>query len=320
MQAVKAYVATTRWSGWSVELASADASFRRYFRLRHGKRTVMLMDSSLEKESLKPFLDVTDRLLHAGVKAPKILDANLKEGFLIVEDFGNTHYLNVLDRSNFKALYTKAIEEIVLMQRADAKGLPPYDKAFLHQEMELMREWFLQKYLHVHLSHHEEQTVNKTFEIISNEVLAQPQGLLVHRDYHSRNIMIPQQGEIGVIDYQDAMNGPLTYDLVSLLKDCYITYNTRDIETLALTFRDINNLHVDDAAFIAWFDFTGMQRHIKVLGIFCRLHLRDGKSGYLNDLPLTLHYLIQAAQRYEKTRDFAILLQKITLPNITKES
>ena len=320
MQAVKAYVATTRWSGWTVELASADASFRRYFRLRHGKRTVMLMDSSLEKESLKPFLDVTDRLLHAGVKAPKILDANLKEGFLILEDFGNTHYLNVLDRSNFKALYTKAIEEIVLMQRADAKGLPPYDKAFLHREMELMCEWFLQKYLHVNLSHDEKQTVKETFEIISNEVLAQPQGLLVHRDYHSRNIMIPQQGEIGVIDYQDAMNGPLTYDLVSLLKDCYIAYDTHNIEALALKFRDMKHLPVDDTTFLRWFDFTGMQRHIKVLGIFCRLHLRDAKSGYLNDLPLTLHYLIQAAQRYEKTRDFAILLQKIILPNITKES
>ncbi len=316
MQAIKAYVSETKWSNWTLKLASADASFRQYFRLHQGDESVILMDSSLEKESLKPFIDVTNRLLHVNVKAPKILDMNLEEGFLIIEDFGNVHYLNVLDHKNYEPLYIKAIEEIVTMQEADAQGLPNYDKAFLHFEMGLMQEWFLQKYLHVNLSRDEKQMIERTLDSISNEVLAQPQGLFVHRDYHSRNIMIPKEGSVGIIDYQDAMSGAVTYDLVSLLKDCYVEYEPKEVECLALKFRDMKNLHVDDATFIKWFDFMGLQRHIKVLGIFCRLYLRDGKSGYLNDLPLTLKYVIQSAQKYEQTEDLAKLLGKIKLPKL----
>ncbi len=316
MQAIKAYVNETKWRDWTLKLASADASFRQYFRLYKGDESVILMDSSLEKESLRPFVDVTNRLLHVSVKAPKILDMNLDEGFLIIEDFGNIHYLNVLNHKNYEVLYTKAIKEIVTMQKADAKDLPNYDKAFLNFEMDLMQEWFLQKYLHVNLSSEEKQMIERTLDSISNEVLAQPQGLFVHRDYHSRNIMILKDGSVGVIDYQDAMSGAVTYDLVSLLKDCYVEYDEQEIQKLALKFRDMKNLHVDDATFIKWFDFMGLQRHIKVLGIFCRLYLRDGKSGYLNDLPLTLKYVIQSAHKYEQTEKLAKVLGKIELPEL----
>ena len=320
MQAIKAYVNTTPWRHWTLQLASADASFRRYFRLHHGDESVIVMDSSLEKASLKPFIDITNRLLHVNVKAPKILDMNLKEGFLILEDFGNTHYLNVLNVDNYHQLYHEAIEEIIAMQHADVSDLPLYDKEFLLSEMELIRTWFLEDYLHVNFTAAEWQMLEQTLHDIADEVLSQPQGLFVHRDFHSRNIMLPPQGGIGVIDHQDAMSGALTYDLVSLLKDCYIAFDPHEIQALALFFRDKKGLDVDDATFLRWFDFMGMQRHIKVLGIFCRLYLRDGKAGYLNDLPLTLHYLLQSAQQYEKTHNFATLLQKITLPNITKES
>ncbi len=320
MQAVKAYINQTPWSRWTLTSASADASFRRYFRLHHGDESVIVMDASLEKASLAPFIDITDRLLRANVNAPKILDRNLKEGFLILEDFGNTHYLNILNTHNYHQRYCDAMQEIVRMQHADTSDLPLYDRDFLLSEMQLMRRWFLEEYLHITITATEWQILEQTLCDIADEVLSQPQGFFVHRDFHSRNIMLPPQGGIGIIDYQDAMSGALTYDLVSLLKDCYIAFDPKAIETLALSFRDMKALDVDDATFLRWFDFMGMQRHIKVLGIFCRLYLRDGKAGYLNDLPLTLNYLLQSAQRYEKTHNFATLLQKVTLPNITKES
>ena len=313
MQQIEAYVKKTQWSDYTIELASADASFRRYFRLKKVDKTFVLMDSSLEKESLEPFMDVTSRLLEAGVKAPKILDKNLDDGFLIIEDFGNTHYLNILNESNFKELYIRAIDEIVLMQKADTKNLPLYDREFLHFEMDLMKEWFLKKYLHVDLNSKEDAMIEQTLKSISDEVLSQPQGLFVHRDYHSRNIMITDEGSVGVIDYQDAMSGALTYDLVSLLKDCYIEFDTEDIERLALSFRDKKGLHVSDEEFIKWFDFMGLQRHIKVLGIFCRLYLRDGKDGYLNDLPMTLGYVLKTAPKYEETKELALYLKRISL-------
>jgi hypothetical protein len=314
MQQIKAYIKTTPWHEWNIELASADASFRRYFRLHLHDETVVLMDSSLEKSSLIPFIDVTERLLKVGVKAPKILHTALEEGYLILEDFGNVHYLNVLCEENFKELYTYAMEEIIAMQRVDTAGLSLYDKAFLHFEMDLMQEWFLEKYLHVDLSDDDKTIIATTLDVISKEVLSQPQGFFVHRDYHSRNIMIPSHSSVGVIDYQDAMSGALTYDLVSLLKDCYISFDISAVEALVLQFRDMKGLDVDDATFVKWFDFMGLQRHIKVLGIFCRLYLRDAKAGYLNDLPLTLHYVLQTAQKYESTQKFATLLQQIELP------
>jgi aminoglycoside/choline kinase family phosphotransferase len=316
MQALKRYIATTPWKEWELTLASADASFRRYFRLSKGEETLIVMDSSQEKASLKPFIDVTDRLLNVGVNAPKILHVNLNDGFLILQDFGNIHYLNRLNRSNYEALYTAAMQEIITMQDADTTDLPLYDATFLHTEMALMQEWYLEKYLHVDLTTAQKQMIKETLNAISNEVLSQPQEVFVHRDYHSRNIMIQEDGTIGIIDYQDAMSGAITYDLVSLLKDCYIAYDPKEIERLALIFRDMKQLHVDDATFIRWFDFMGLQRHIKVLGIFCRLYLRDGKDGYLNDLILTRNYVIETAHKYKLTQNLATLLSTIDLPNI----
>lgn len=310
MNKIKEWLSTTKYKSHTLEVASADASFRKYYRLKKDGKTVLLMDSSLEKESLAPFLDVTSRLLHVDVNAPQILEQNLEDGFLIIKDFGNTHYLNVLNDNNFKTLYSKAIDSIIDMQKADTKGLPLYDKKFLHVEMDLMKEWYLQKKLNFTLSDFEEELIASTLDAISDVVLEQPQDVFVHRDFHSRNIMITPQNEIGVIDYQDAMNGAVTYDLVSLLKDCYIKYERKDVEKLALEFRDKSNIYVEDKTFIKWFDFMGMQRHIKVLGIFSRLHLRDGKDGYLKDIPLTLKYTIDAASRYDETKDFAEFLKQ----------
>ena len=311
MDKIKEWLDTTAYKDYKLSIASADASFRKYYRLQSAETTFLLMDASLEKDSLAPFLDVTERLLKVGVNAPKILEQNLKDGFLIIEDFGNTHYLNILNANNFKELYSKAIDVIITMQNADAKGLPLYDKAFLHFEMDLMREWYLEKNLKVTLNEAQKNIIEKALDAISDIVLSQPQDVFVHRDYHSRNIMLTRDDKIGVIDYQDAMCGAVTYDLVSLLKDCYIAYEKEEIEKLALEFRDKKGLDASDDEFLKWFDFMGMQRHIKVLGIFSRLFLRDGKDGYLKDIPLTLKYTIDAASRYEETKELGKLLKEL---------
>ncbi|EDZ63647.1 aminoglycoside phosphotransferase [Sulfurimonas gotlandica GD1] len=311
MDKIKAWLKTTPYKEYEISIASADASFRKYYRLTDADKTFLLMDSSLEKDSLAPFIDVTSRLLKVGVNAPEILEKNLKDGFLIIKDFGNTHYLNVLDANNFNVLYSKAIDTIITMQNADTKDLPLYDKAFLHFEMDLMKDWYLDKNLNVTLSEAQKSIIESSLDAISDVVLSQPQDVFVHRDYHSRNIMITPENEIGVIDYQDAMSGAITYDLVSLLKDCYIAYEREEVEKLVLEFRDKKGLDTSDAEFLKWFDFMGMQRHIKVLGIFSRLYLRDGKDGYLKDIPLTLKYTIDAASRYEETKELSYLLKEV---------
>ncbi|WP_416768401.1 aminoglycoside phosphotransferase family protein [Sulfurimonas sp. ST-25] len=314
MHKVKAWLAKTPYRDWEVEVASADASFRRYFRLRRGREKLIVMDASLEKESLAPFLDVTGRLLGVDVKAPQVYLEDRAEGFLVLEDFGSRSLLNVLNEANFDSYYSSAIDEIVKMQAADAEGLPLYDKPFLHFEMDLMKTWFLEKYLGMTLSEEEERMLAEVLDTISETVLSQPQGVFVHRDFHSRNIMVTPSDETGVIDYQDAMKGAVTYDLVSLLKDLYIRFEPEEMAALALRFRDRAGIVADDATFLKWFDFMGLQRHIKVLGIFARLWLRDGKPGYLGDLPLTLRYTIEAANRYEETKPLAALLERVTLP------
>ena len=312
MDKIKHYLQTTPYKDFELSIASADASFRKYYRLTQGDKTFLLMDSSLEKESLAPFLDITKRLARAGVNVPKIYEQDLEKGYLIIEDFGNTHLLSQLTQENFKELYKKAIDEIVKMQKADTNGLPLYDKAFLHFEMDLMREWYLEKKLNRTLSKMQKETIEEALHSISAIVLSQPQNIFVHRDYHSRNIMLTKESELGIIDYQDAMSGAITYDLVSLLKDCYIEFEPQEIEKLALYFRDKVSPQTSDAEFIKWFDFMGMQRHIKVLGIFSRLHLRDGKDGYLKDIPLTLKYTLQTAKKYKETQALAELLEDLT--------
>jgi N-acetylmuramate 1-kinase len=311
MQQLKVYLQTTPYKDYDLEIASADASFRSYYRLKDKGQTYILMDASLEKESLDPFVNITEKLLKTDVKAPQIYYKDLENGYLILEDFGNTNLLDILNENNFEALYKQAINEILKMQNADTSNLPLYDKAFLHFEMDLMQEWYLQKKLSLKLSNSQEKMLADTLDQISNIVLSQPQNVFVHRDFHSRNIMVQKSGELGVIDYQDAMNGAITYDLVSLLKDCYISFDRKKIETLVLYFHDQLTLDVDDATFIKWFDFMGLQRHIKVLGIFSRLHLRDGKDGYLKDIPLTLSYVIDTASRYEETKALSEFLESV---------
>ena len=314
MQEIKRWLEATPFRSFSMEVASEDASFRRYFRLKKGDEHYIVMDASLEKRSLAPFVDVTERLLAVGVHAPRILAANIEAGFLVLEDLGSVQLLDILQEKNYLNFYSLALEEILKMQQAEAAGLPLYDKAFLTFEMELMQTWFLEQYVALDLSDEDRELVRASLSTISDAVLEQPQGYFVHRDFHSRNIMVREDGVLGVIDYQDAMRGSITYDLVSLLRDLYIELPTPLVEQLVLAFRDIVAADVDDATFIRWFDFMGLQRHIKVLGIFARLYLRDGKDGYLKDLPLTLKYTLEVSAKYSETQTLHELLLKVELP------
>ena len=311
MDKIQTWLATTPYKDFELSIASADASFRKYYRLKQGEQSYLFMDASLELKSLEPFLNVTKKLHAVGVKAPKILEQNLEAGYLILEDFGSTHYLDILNWDNFEELYKKAIDVIVQMQEADVSSLPVYDKEFLSFEMNLMQEWYMGKLLPVILSKEQKDVIEKTIDDVSNEVLKQPQGLFVHRDFHSRNIMLREDGEVGVIDYQDAMSGALMYDIASLLEDSYIEFEREDMQKLVLYFRDKKGLEIDDATAIRWFDFVSMQRHMKVLGIFARLYKRDGKKGYLKDIPLTLKYLFDTAKLYDETKPLNRLFKEI---------
>lgn len=307
MEKIEAWLEDIYCEG-KLEPASSDASFRKYYRLNDGIQSSVIMDASLQKESIEPFVDIAFRLRDAKVTVPKILVQNREEGFLMLEDMGSRHLLETIDERNFVHFYDKAIDTIVKMQGAVTEALPAYDEGFLRAEMDLMQEWYLEKYLGKSLSEEEQQTLDEILNNITQGVLAQPQGYFVHRDFHSRNIMLNPHDEIVVIDFQDARVGAVTYDLVSLLRDCYVSFDPQKIEALALSFRDKRGLDVDNATFIRWFDFMGLQRHIKVLGIFSRLYLRDGKEGYLKDIPLTLKYVLDVAGKYEETKGLVDIL------------
>lgn len=309
MNQIKSWLDYIGWSDAKIEVASSDASFRSYYRVFKDETSYVLMDSSKQIDSLKPFLDIQTRLLSVGVRVPQVLRKNLELGLLILEDFGSTHLLDVLNDDNKKEYYRQAIDEIVLMQKADVSELPFYDKEFLIFEMNLCNEWYLGKHLDIHLDTQKLSILTNIIETIADEVLLQPGGVFVHRDFHSRNIMIDKNGKLGVIDFQDARCGSITYDLVSLLKDCYIETDEVARDELVLYFRDKKGLDVDDKTMIKWFDMMGLQRHIKVLGIFARLYYRDGKDGYLKDIPLTLRYVIETAKKYSETKELLDILK-----------
>ncbi|SFV64141.1 COG3178: Predicted phosphotransferase related to Ser/Thr protein kinases [hydrothermal vent metagenome] len=294
-----------------IEVVSADASFRSYYRIYKGKMTKIVMDSSLQKDSLVPFVEITNRL--QSVNRPKIYTTDLKRGFLLMEDLGNIDLFSVLREDNFKYFYEKIIDEIVKMQTIKIDGLPMYDRDFLHFEMSLMKEWYLDKYLKAEIDPKREKIIKESMDAILEVVLSQPCNLFVHRDLHSRNIMVGENDKLFIIDYQDARVGAVTYDLVSILRDCYISFDSSSIEELALRFRDRAGLVVDNKTFLKWFDFTGLQRHIKVLGIFARLSIRDGKDRYLDDLPQVLEYIYSVGAKYDETMDLVKVIKDVNL-------
>lgn len=304
------------FAGSRIEPASSDASFRRYFRVTRGADSYIVMDAPPDKESLLPFIGVAHRLLGMGVNAPLILARNLQQGLLLLSDLGQRQYLDELklDR-NVGSLYADAMQALVKMQSAGAaaaRGLPQYGRTLLLAEMQLMPEWFFGAHLKIEIDAGERGMLERLFEFLIQAALSQPSAF-VHRDYHSRNLLLTTGNNPGVLDFQDAVLGPVTYDLVSLLKDCYIAWAPARVRAWVLEFRE-RLLKAglpageDEGQFMRWFDLIGLQRHIKVLGIFSRLYYRDGKSQYLNDLPRVLQYTRAAAGAYAETAEFAAFL------------
>lgn len=307
MHTIEKWIDSLGYKEYKLEAMIADASFRKYYRLRVGEESFVVMDSSVDKDSMYPFIDISVRLLKAKVEVPRIISQNLKEGFLLLSDLGSKHLADMLSPMSVELLYMKGISEIVKMQEIDTTGMDVYDKAFLMFEMNLMEEWYLRGHKNLTLSEKGLKGLSNILGFIADEVLAQPQNIFVHRDFHSRNIML-ESGKLALIDYQDAMAGALTYDLVSLLKDVYVEFDAQKMEELALEFKALKGLEVSDETFLRWFDFMALQRHLKILGIFARLDIRDGKNGYLKNIPLTLKYVLEVCAKYDELRPLGKLL------------
>ena len=298
---------------YSIEAASADASFRRYFRITSNSDTWVAMDAPPDKEDCQPFVHIATMIETAEVQAPHIFHWNKELGFMLLSDLGSEPYLNTLSENTAEQLYNDAIDALIKMQGI-RNGLAAYDKALLNTEMNLFEEWYLNKHFQIQLSQQQQNELKSIFDLLTENALNQPQ-VFVHRDYHSRNLMITRKDNPGVIDFQDAVIGGITYDLVSLLKDCYIAWPRQKIIKWLNHFRINNPLtnNINENTFIHWFDLMGLQRHLKVLGIFCRLNYRDNKSNYLNDLPLTLAYVIDVCQRYEELTPLINLLSSLKI-------
>jgi len=284
---------------YTLSPASEDASFRSYYRVKQGTDSWILMDAPPEKESCEPFIVVANKLRGAKLSAPEIIEQDSAQGFLLLSDFGGTDYLSILDTKSEGSLYADALAALLKMQTTiDCGDLPDYDENLLTQEMDLFRDCFLRDLLGIELDELQKTQWASIKNTLVHNALEQPK-VFVHRDYHSRNLMKIDKGNPGILDFQDAVKGPITYDLVSLLRDCYIAWPPARVDQLVLDFYEfakVNGLvDVKLAQFLHWFNLMGIQRHLKAIGIFARLKLRDGKDGYLKDIPRTLDYIEQAS-------------------------
>ncbi len=316
-------------ASWQLDLltltpASADASFRRYFRIESKNPdfpTLIVMDAPPQHEPLDAFIKVDLLLDKAGLNVPKILEKNVVEGFLLLNDLGNTTYLAELNEATADLLYRDATHALVQMQLASKPDvLPNYDEALLQRELDLFPEWYLKKHLKSELTDLQNNQIKQAFDLIIQNNLAQAK-VYVHRDYHSRNLMVTEENNPGVIDFQDAVYGPITYDAASLWRDAYIAWPEERVIDWVIKFWEEGRksdlpMPNDFGQFYRDFEWMGLQRHLKVLGIFARLFHRDGKDGYLKDIPLVLEYAIATANRYIELKPLARILESTRL---TKE-
>jgi aminoglycoside/choline kinase family phosphotransferase len=319
---------------FTITVASADASFRRYFRVHRGGKTWIAMDAPPDKEDMKPYIRVAAMLADVGVNAPRILHSSLEQGFLLNGDLGSRTYLGEFLGEGARPeavdkLYHDALDALVVIQSrsaANAAQLPPYDAALLQREMALFPEWFCSRHLGLSLDAQASADLQRVFDALTEEALKQPR-VFVHRDYHSRNLMLTDGGKHGpnpgILDFQDAVNGPVTYDLVSVLRDCYIEWPLARIHGWVARFRERAQaagvgVGKDEKEFLRWFDWMGVQRHLKVLGIFSRLWYRDGKSGYLKDIPRTLEYVRAVVRNYPELATLSRLIETKIVAELPK--
>ena len=307
----------------SIAPASADASFRRYFRVTlaapwapaKGDATLIAMDAPPANEDCRPYVQVAGLLRDAGVHVPRIFAADVAQGYLLMSDLGTRTYASVLDAGNAGGLYDDALDALVLMQKIRCENaLPPYDDALLRRELALFPDWYVERHLRRTLTMAERETLVRVFDALVANNLAQP-SVFVHRDYHARNLMLATPNP-GVLDFQDAVFGPVTYDLVSLLRDAYIDWSEEQQIDWAARYweraRDAGlPVRADFGEFWRDFEWMGAQRQLKVLGIFARLKHRDGKSAYVNDMPRVMRYLRKAVARYRELARLIPLLDAL---------
>ncbi|MCG8378561.1 MAG: phosphotransferase, partial [Proteobacteria bacterium] len=318
---------------WLVELfktsdfeiipASEDASFRSYYRVLIKGTSYIVMDAPPEHENSALFVEISNKLGKSGVNVPVIFNKDIKQGFLLITDFGNDLYLDKLNQSTVETFYNDAIRSLVRIQvDADVTGLGLYDEILLREEINLFFDWLLQRHLKINLDEKELNDLNNITDLLVKNAMEQPR-VFVHRDYHSRNLMLCDKDNPGIIDYQDAVLGPISYDLVSLLKDCYIKWKPGQIDRWVNQYLD--ELHtvnpaikINNKQFQKWFDLMGVQRHLKASGIFARLCHRDGKCGFLNDIPRTLSYIVDLKHDYPELDTLILVIEKCVLPQLEK--
>ncbi len=311
-------------SAYRIEPASSDASFRRYYRVGHGNASYIVMDAPPDKEDCRPFVQIAQALAGIGLNVPRVLQADLEQGLLLLTDLGPRTYFEAVDEHSHERYYDDALSALLLLQTrgtGDDITLPDYDHALLMAEMGLFRDWLLATHLGVTVDEGLDRALSETFEYLAAAALAQPR-VWVHRDYHSRNLIARETDNPGVLDFQDAVMGPVTYDLVSLLRDCYIQWPAARVEGwLAAYHRRLGEAgvipaRVDLAQFRLWFDLMGVQRHLKAAGIFARLNHRDGKPGYLKDLPRTLGYVADVCRRHPPLAALDRIMGRHVLPRM----
>ncbi len=308
--------------GLDISVASSDASFRRYFRVCADATSYIVMDAPPEKEDVRAYLHTARRFLDIGLNVPEIVSTDVQHGFLLLSDLGSITYLESLAPDTVERLYGDALGALIVLQTGtftDPEGFPPYDDAALTQEMELFRQWYVAYHLQRTLSTDEHRIVDHAFSMLCENAKAQAQ-VWVHRDYHSRNLMVTPSNNPGILDFQDAVVGPITYDLVSLLRDCYVRWPQERVNDWALGYYHLalqSGLPVgdDERRFLRDFDWMGVQRHLKVLGIFSRLYYRDGKSSFLGDLPTVHRYLVDVCAAYPELGSLRSLLLRCAPPD-----
>ncbi len=298
IQCIKSWLDSLGYRDYILIPASEDASFRSYQRLQVADKSWIVMDAPPDQEPCEPFIAIADRLRAVRLSVPEIIEKNLDQGFLLLTDFGSVSYLSALNTETEASLYGDALSALLQMQtHVNCDGLPIYTETMLNQEMDLFHEWFLQKLLGIELTETQLASWQSIKQVLVDNALAQPQ-VFVHRDYHSRNLMELEKGNPGILDFQGAVKGPITYDLASILRDCYIDWPSTRVDQLVHDYYNLVSANelvdVPLADFTRWFNLIGVQRHLKVLGIFSRLKIRDGKPGFMQDIPRTLEYIHQA--------------------------
>jgi len=314
-------------AGANLVPASSDASFRRYFRARKGNLCRIVMDAPPDKEHSEPFVRIASWLQEMNLNATTVVAADLEQGFLLLTDLGSTEYLEVLQQTPSRSddLYADAIDALITMQREGARfqaKLPKFDEALIREELALFSDWLCGEHLEIHFSAEESQGWRSTRDFLIRNALDQPQ-VFVHRDYHSRHLMLANgrfPNNPGILDFQDAVSGPYTYDLVSLLKDCYVAWPSEKVLAWAQRFfrerQDELGTKIDDDLFLHHFEIMGVQRQLKAAGIFARLNLRDQKPAFMRDIPRTLNYVMEIASRYDELAFLRRLIGERVLPGL----